>query len=54
MDNIWLTEESRLQGDNFEYDTKEANTVLYQERVDKQWKSVGGYDSEGESDDEYS
>ena len=54
MDNIWLTEESRLRGDNFEYDAEEANKVLYQERVDEQWKSMGGYDSEGKSDNECS
>ena len=54
MDNIWLTEESRLQGDNFEYDAEEANKVLYQERVDEQWKTMGVDNSEDESDNECS
>ena len=51
-DNIWLTDESMLRGDNFEYDAEEANKVLYQEQMDEQWKSMGVNDSEIESGDE--
>ena len=37
VDNIWLTKENMLRGDNFEYGAEEANKVLYQEK----WTNSG-------------
>ena len=52
MDYIWLSKESMLWGDNFEYDAEEANKVLHQEKMDEQWMLMGNNDSDCESGDE--
>ena len=49
---FWLSEESMLRGDNFEYDAEEANKVLHQEKMDEQWMLMGNNDSDCESGDE--
>ena len=54
LDEKWLTEESMIRGEKFEYDTEEANKVLYQEKMDEHWASMGVNQSEDESGDESS
>ena len=43
-----------IRGEKFEHDTEEANKVLYQEKMDEHWASMGVNQSEDESGDESS